>query len=151
MLTSRCLHMSANQANPSQHSTESWDRLCKTHTYFTPNLYAFHTSPISNTLLEHNKKTIENRFRNTPKYLPKPYKIVTKRVQGTPLGASGAREPLFDVLAPQEDAKVEHKGPPKSQKKSKYRTMTGPKMHMKERRAKTAEMYGIEKPWKPPD
>ena len=81
MLTSRCLHISANQANPYQHSTESWDRLCKTHTYFTPNLYTFHTSPISNTLL---KKTCPKLH---PKYLPNPLKIGPQSLPGTLLGA----------------------------------------------------------------
>ena len=56
MLTSRCLHTSANEANPYQHSTESWHSLCKTQTYLIPNSYTFHTSPTSNTLLEHDKK-----------------------------------------------------------------------------------------------
>ena len=73
MLTNRCLHASANQANPCQHSTESCHKLslCKTHTYFTPNLYTFHTSPISNTLPEHKKKIIENLSKTTSKILPK--------------------------------------------------------------------------------
>ena len=71
MLTSRCLHISANQTNPYQNSTESWDSLCKTHTCFTTNSYTFHTSPISNTLLEHNEKSIENKSKNTSKIPPK--------------------------------------------------------------------------------
>ena len=54
-----------------QHSTESWHSLCKTHTCFTTNSYTFHTSPISNTLLEHNEKSIENKSQNTSKIPPK--------------------------------------------------------------------------------
>ena len=72
MLTSRRLHISANQANPFyQHATESWHSLCETHTYFKPNLYTSHTSPISNTLLEHKKKLIENLSKITSKIPPK--------------------------------------------------------------------------------
>ena len=67
MLTSRCLHISTSQANLYQLDTEYWQSLCKTHKQFTPNSYTLHISPISKTLLEHNKKTIETITKNTPK------------------------------------------------------------------------------------
>ena len=95
MLTSRCLHISANQTNPYQHSTESWHSLCKTHTCFTTNSYTFHTSPISNTLLEHNKKITQNNSKNTSKISPESTQNGSRIPPRDPPGNLWGKEVLY--------------------------------------------------------
>ena len=124
MLTSRCLHISANQTNPYQDSTESWHSLCKTHTCFTTNSYTFHTSPISNTLLEHNEKSIENKSKNTSKIPPESTKNGSRIPPWDPPGSLWGKGRLYVTFwlprrAPRAAQKV-HQHHKKSQNIEKY-------------------------------
>ena len=148
MLTSRGLCLSANEANPHQHSTESWHSLCKTHTYFTPNAYTLHTSPRSRTLLEQNKKIIENIVKNRTKIPPKStqnrFKIHPRDRAGSLRGQGSLYVNFWLHHGCQSGAQRVHQ----NHKRSHH---DGPKMHLKSIPAKRAEMYGIEKPSNPPD
>ena len=152
MLTSRCLHISANQTNPYQHSAEPWHSLCKTHTYFAPNAYTLHTSPRSRTLLEQNKKIIEHIIKNTTNIPPKStqnrFKIHPRDRAGSLQGQGSLNVNFWLHHGCQSGAQRVHQN---HKKNTKDRTMMGKKMHLKSIPAKTAERYHVGNPRNPPD